>query len=115
MLKTHQVTGPTPVVSKDTGKGRELVADINGQVSTINQQGKREQLNIKAETAYAAIIDCCLNPIHRKLYLGLVFSGVPDIRKYHRWSIPSPSSRKSGLMHMKNSPLGPECNTMDGL
>ena len=93
MLKPHQVTGPTPVVGKDTGKGRELVANINGQVSAINQQGKREQLNIKTKTADAAIIDSGLNPIHRKLYLGLVFSGAPDIRKFRRWSRPSPGSR----------------------
>ena len=56
VLETHQVTGTAPVVGKDTGKSRKLVADINGQIAAIHQEDKSEPLNMKAKTTDATVV-----------------------------------------------------------
>jgi hypothetical protein len=50
VLKPHEITGSTALIAKNTGKGRQLVTDIDSQISPVHQQDKSEKLEIETET-----------------------------------------------------------------
>ena len=66
MLESHEITGTTTFITKDTGKGRQLVSDIDGQISPVHQQDKSKKLKIEAEPVDIRVVEKIAYATHQK-------------------------------------------------
>lgn len=78
MLQAHEVAGPSPHLIEHTRKGWQLVANIYGQVSTINEECKAEDLHVKPKAADITVIDGGLQFTLQKQSPDKAFCAVHD-------------------------------------